>query len=120
MRDATRGGLSAVLNEAVQSSAVGIRVQDDAIPVSPDVRAVSGLLGLSPLEIANEGVFVAVVSREQEARALESLRAEPLGREACVIGRVAADPPGRVLAETRVGGTRVVDFPRGLLLPRIC
>jgi len=120
MRDATRGGISAVLNETVQGSVLGIVIRDDAIPVSPDVRAVCNLLGLNPMEIANEGVFVAVVARGQEEQALELLRAQPLGREACLVGHVSPDCPGRVLAATRVGGTRVVDFPRGLLLPRIC
>jgi len=120
MRDATRGGVSAVLNEIVQGSRMGIIVEDEAIPVSDDVRTVCGLLGLSPLEIANEGVFVAVVAAGAESQALAALHAQPLGRDARLVGRVSADCPGRVLATTRVGGTRVVDFPRGLLLPRIC
>jgi hydrogenase expression/formation protein HypE len=120
MRDATRGGVSSVLNEMVQGGRLGIVVQDDAFPVSPDVRTVCGLLGLSPLEIANEGVFVAVVAAKEQDRALQTLQKQPLGREARLVGTVSQECPGRVLATTRVGGTRVVDFPRGLLLPRIC
>lgn len=120
LRDATRGGLSAVLNEAVQGASWGIVVTEDDVPVSDDVRTVSSLLGLNPMEIANEGVFVAVVGPEAEGRALEALHAQPLGSGARLAGRVTASSPGRVLGRTRVGGTRIVDFPRGLLLPRIC
>ena len=120
MRDATRGGIAAVLNEIVQSSPVGIVVEDAAIPVADEVRTVASLLGLSPMEIANEGVFVAVVAADAAQPALDILHALPLGREARCVGRVAADSPGTVLITTRVGGTRIVDFPRGLLLPRIC
>jgi hydrogenase expression/formation protein HypE len=120
MRDATRGGVSAVLNEIVQGSPMGIIVEDDAVPVSDDVRTVCGLLGLSPMEIANEGVFVAIVAAGTEERALDALHAQPLGSAARLVGRVSPDCPGRVLATTRLGGTRIVDFPRGLLLPRIC
>lgn len=120
MRDATRGGIASVLNEVVQSSSWGIAVEDAAFPVSDDVRTVSSLLGLNPLEIANEGVFVALVAGDATARALDILHAHPLGREAQLVGRLSADSPGKVLTTTRVGGTRIVDFPRGLLLPRIC
>ncbi len=119
-RDATRGGVSSVLNEIVQGATTGIVIQDEAVPVSAEVRAVSSLLGLNPLEIANEGVFVAVVDGRQAERALGLLQSHPLGAAAKLIGHVSGDCPGRVLATTKVGGTRVVDFPRGLLLPRIC
>ena len=120
MRDATRGGVASVLNEIVQSSPVGILVEDAAFPVTDEVRTVSSLLGLNPLEVANEGVFVAVVAADAEGPALDTLHALPLGKDAKCVGHVSGDSPGRVLTRTRVGGTRVVDFPRGLLLPRIC
>jgi hydrogenase expression/formation protein HypE len=120
MRDATRGGVAAVLNEAVQGSAWGLEVQEDAFPVSEEVRTVSNLLGLNPLEIANEGVFVAVVAGQAEANALDSLRGHPLGKGARCVGHVTTAQPGTVQMTTRVGGQRRVDFPRGLLLPRIC
>jgi hydrogenase expression/formation protein HypE len=120
MRDATRGGIASVLNEIVHSSQLGIAVDDAAFPVTEEVRAVASLLGLNPLEIANEGVFVALVDADAEERALDILRAQPLGMQACRVGRVSADSPGRVITRTRVGGTRIMDFPRGLLLPRIC
>jgi hydrogenase expression/formation protein HypE len=120
MRDATRGGISSVVNEIVQGAPWGIVLEDAAVPVRDDVRTVASLLGLNPLEIANEGVFVAVVAGGREAEALGILHAHPLGREARCIGRVSSECAGVVLMRTRVGGTRVVDFPRGLLLPRIC
>jgi hydrogenase expression/formation protein HypE len=104
----------------VQGSPWGIVLEDAAVPISDEVRTVASLLGLNPLEIANEGVFVAVVASGSESAALDILHAQPLGREARSVGRVSADNPGVVLTRTLVGGTRVVDFPRGLLLPRIC
>jgi hydrogenase expression/formation protein HypE len=120
MRDATRGGIASVLNEIVQSSPVGIRVEDSAFPVTDEVRTVASLLGLSPLEIANEGVFVAVVAADARQAALDVLHAHPLGRNARCVGHVSTDSPGRVVTTTSIGGTRILDFPRGLLLPRIC
>jgi hydrogenase expression/formation protein HypE len=120
MRDATRGGAAAVLNEIVHGAAWGIEVQEESFPVTDEVRTVASLLGLNPLEVANEGVFIAIVAAEVEAEALDALHGHPLGRSARCIGRVSVERPGAVLMTTRVGGRRVVDFPRGLLLPRIC
>jgi hydrogenase expression/formation protein HypE len=120
MRDATRGGVASVLNEIVRSSRIGIAVNDEAFPVSDEVRTVSGLLGLNPMEIANEGVFVAIVEASAEDQVMDILHSRPLGREARIVGHISSDSPGKVLIRTRVGGTRILDFPRGLLLPRIC
>ena len=120
MRDATRGGIASVLNEIVHGAPWGIEMEEADVPISEEVRAVAGLLGLNPLEIANEGVFVAVVSAAAEQEALASLRAHPLGRGARCVGRITGDVPGMVVMRTSVGGRRIVDFPRGLLLPRIC
>jgi hydrogenase expression/formation protein HypE len=125
MRDATRGGVAAVLNEAASSSlpgaaAWGIEVEEEAFPVLPEVRTAAALLGLSPLEVANEGVLVAVVDAGVEAAALELLRAHPLGRHSAAVGTVTVSRPGAVVLRTAIGGKRILDFPRGLLLPRIC
>jgi hydrogenase expression/formation protein HypE len=120
MRDATRGGLAAVLNEAVHGTPRGIEVEEIELPESADVRAVADLLGLNPVEIANEGVFVAVVAGDAEEGALAALRAHPLGASARCVGHATGSRPGTVIMNTRVGGKRVMDFPRGLLLPRIC
>ena len=120
MRDATRGGVAAVLNEMARGAGWGIEVEEMSFPVAEEVRVVCDLLGLNPLEVANEGVFVAVVDARSEQAALESLHSHPLGRGAATVGTVSTARPGTVLMHTRIGGTRLVDFPRGLLLPRIC
>jgi len=120
LRDATRGGLAAVLNEIAREGRFGLQVSEGEVPVDPGVASVSDLLGLDPLEIANEGVFVAVVAARSAARAIAALRSHELGAHAAVIGEVTAGVGGRVVLETRVGGKRMLDFPRGILLPRIC
>lgn len=120
MRDATRGGVASVLNEIAQGASWGIEVEEASFPVAEEVLAVSNLLGVNPLEIANEGVFVAIVSPDAETEALQALAAHPLGREARRVGHISSPHPGSVVMTTRVGGRRIMDFPRGLLLPRIC
>jgi hydrogenase expression/formation protein HypE len=120
MRDATRGGVAAVLNEAARGASWGIEVQENEFPVDQEVRAVSDLLGLNPLEIANEGVFVAFVAADVAQKALRSLRSLPLGRHASLVGTITASNTGDVIMLTGIGGRRLLDFPRGLLLPRIC
>jgi hydrogenase expression/formation protein HypE len=120
MRDATRGGAAAVLNEMAMGAAWGIEVQEEAFPITEDVKTVASLLGLSPIEVANEGVFIAIVSAEAEAAALEALHGHPLCRGARCVGTVTTSRPGVVIMTTKVGGRRILDLPRGLLLPRIC
>jgi hydrogenase expression/formation protein HypE len=120
LRDATRGGVAAVFNEICRGRAFGLEVAEERIPVEKPVEMVADLLGLNPLEVANEGVVVAVVAGGVRDRAVEILRDQPLGRKAEWVGRVTSARPGRVVLETRIGGRRILDFPRGLLLPRIC
>jgi hydrogenase expression/formation protein HypE len=120
LRDATRGGLAAVLNELAQASQVGIEFDETSVPVRSDVFAACEMLGLDPLFIANEGKMVAIVAEAHAERALAAMRSDPYGREAVAIGRVVIDHPGMVVAKTSIGGTRVVDLPAGELLPRIC
>jgi hydrogenase expression/formation protein HypE len=120
MRDATRGGVAAILNELAGARGLGLALVEQDFPVDGTVAAAAGLLGLNPLEIANEGVLVAVVAGDAAERALGILRAHPLGAEARDVGGVTAANPGRVLLETSIGGRRWLDMPRGLLLPRIC
>jgi len=120
MRDATRGGIAAVLNEAAHGASWGIEVEEDQFPVDQDVRAVCDLLGLNPLEIANEGVFVALVAGDAAEKALSALQSLPEGSQARMVGRVTPQNPGSVVMITSIGGKRILDFPRGLLLPRIC
>jgi hydrogenase expression/formation protein HypE len=120
MRDATRGGLAAVLNEIAADSAACIQLIEEAIPVSAAVKRGCELMGYDPLHIANEGKFVAIVPAADADRALEIMRAHPLGRGAARIGEVTANPAGKVILKTVFGGERVVDIPYGDMLPRIC
>ncbi len=120
MRDPTRGGLAAALNELAVASQVGIEIAEAALPLRPPVVAACEMLGLDPLTIANEGKLVAIVPPAQADAALAALRAHPLGQDAARIGVVTAEHAGLVLAGTGIGGRRVVDMPLGELLPRIC
>ena len=120
LRDATRGGLSAVLNELAVASKVGIEFEEDKVPVSPAVNAACEMLGLDPFYIANEGKLVAFVPDAQAEKILAAMKNNEYGKEAFIIGRVTEDHPGRVVAKTAIGSSRVVDLPAGELLPRIC
>ncbi|GCL62528.1 hydrogenase expression/formation protein HypE [Pseudaquabacterium pictum] len=120
LRDPTRGGLATTLNEIARQSAVGLHLQEAAIPVLPQVDAACELLGLDPLYVANEGKLVAVVAPEAADAVLAAMQAHPLGRQACRIGMVTDDPQHFVQMDTRFGGRRVVDWLSGEQLPRIC
>ena len=120
LRDPTRGGLATTLNEIARQSGVGMRLQEAAIPVKPQVDAACELLGLDPLYVANEGKLVAIVAPEAADALLAALRAHPLGADAARIGVVTADPHHFVQMDTRFGGRRVVDWLSGEQLPRIC
>jgi hydrogenase expression/formation protein HypE len=119
MRDPTRGGLATVLNELIDERHLGIRLDEQALPVSAGARAVSELLGLDPLHVASEGRMVLVCAPEAEAAILKAWRAMPEGSGAARIGEIS-DDAGRVILDTLTGGRRLVDVPRGELLPRIC
>ncbi|HEY80341.1 MAG TPA: hydrogenase expression/formation protein HypE [Anaerolineae bacterium] len=120
MRDATRGGLATALNELAQASGVGILFQEGTAPVDEAAASACALLGLDPLYVANEGVFIALVPPEEADAALAAMRAHPLGRQAAQIGRVTAAHPGKVIMETALGAKRIVPMLSGDLLPRIC
>jgi hydrogenase expression/formation protein HypE len=120
LRDATRGGVATILNEVATASKTAVVVDEEAVPVRPEVRGASELLGIDPLYVACEGRLVAVVPPEQADAALAALHGHPLGEGAAVIGRVGDDPPGLVLLKTTFGGTRIVDMLVGDPLPRIC
>ena len=120
LRDPTRGGLATTLNEIARQSGVGMRLQEAAIPVKPQVDAACELLGLDPLYVANEGKLVAIVAPDAADALLAALRAHPLGADAARIGVVTADPHHFVQMDTRFGGRRVVDWLSGEQLPRIC
>ena len=120
MRDPTRGGLAATLNEIAQKSGVGVMLDEAAIPIRPEVAAACELLGLEPLHVANEGKMVAIVAPEAAPAVLAAMRADPLGRDAAVIGAVVDDPDRFVQMTTSFGGGSIVDWLAGEQLPRIC
>lgn len=120
MRDPTRGGLAATLNEWALASGLGIEVREAAIPINEAVRGVCELLGFDPLYVANEGKVVIAVDPTAAETALTALRAHPLGRDAAIIGRVNEAHAGRVVLQTPFGAGRLLTMPSGELLPRIC
>jgi hydrogenase expression/formation protein HypE len=120
LRDPTRGGLAAALNELAGTSDVGIEIAESAVPVRTPVAAACEMMGFDPLTVANEGKVVVFVPPEEADAALKALQTHPLGADAARIGKVTADHPGMVLARTGIGGRRVLDMPLGELLPRIC
>ena len=120
MRDPTRGGLAAVLNEFAEASRVGFAIDEAAIPVSAQVAAACELLGLDPLYVANEGKLIAIVAPEAAEAVVAAMRADPLGGNAAIIGRATADDHHFVQMKTVFGGTRMVDWLSGEQLPRIC
>jgi hydrogenase expression/formation protein HypE len=120
MRDATRGGVATILNEMAKASNVAVIIEEDKIPVRPEVNGACEILGIDPLYVACEGRFVTVVDGEAAQDALAALRTQPGGEGAAIIGRIKDDPPGLVLLKTGFGGTRIVDMLVGDPLPRIC
>jgi hydrogenase expression/formation protein HypE len=120
LRDPTRGGVAAVLNEICVASRVGVVVDESTVPVDPAVRSACALLGLDPMQVANEGRLVAVVAGADGQRAVDVLRACRGGERAVAIGQVVVAHPGMVVGRTAIGGTRIIDMPLGELLPRIC
>jgi len=120
MRDPTRGGLASTLNEIARASQIGVQIDEATLPIRAEVHAACELLGLDPVYVANEGKAVFFVAPEAAERALEALRAHPLGRDAARIGQVTADHAGLVIARTGIGASRVIPTMIGEQLPRIC
>ncbi|SNZ21444.1 hydrogenase expression/formation protein HypE [Cohaesibacter gelatinilyticus] len=120
MRDPTRGGVASTLNELAQQSSTGMRLQEEAIPVRPEVHAACELLGLDPLYVANEGKLIAICPADQAEKLLNVMRAHPKGQDAAIIGEVVEDEHSFVTMETVFGGQRIVDWLAGEQLPRIC
>lgn len=120
LRDPTRGGVATTLNEFTEGTALSIELEEEQIPVRPQVRAACDMLGLEPLYCANEGKLLAVVSPEDTERVLARMRELPEGADAAVIGTVSDRHPGRVVMKTAFGGTRILQKLAGAQLPRIC
>ncbi|RSM54853.1 hydrogenase expression/formation protein HypE [Actinoplanes sp. ATCC 53533] len=120
LRDPTRGGVAASLNEIARASGIGVDLVERDLPVPPGVADACSLLGLDPLQVANEGKLLAFVPAEQAGDVLAAMRAHPYGAGARRIGTCVSEHPGMVVARTALGGTRVVTMPIGEQLPRIC
>ena len=120
MRDLTRGGLAAALNEMATSAGQAVEINERSIPIRDDVLAACETLGLDPLHVANEGKCMIVCAEEDCEEILNAMRRHACGRESVRIGRVIEYPKPLVLMRTALGGTRMVDMPSGRLLPRIC
>lgn len=126
MRDLTRGGLASALVEIAEVSHLNIHITESAVPVREDVQGACEILGFDPLYIANEGRCVIFVAAGDADRALKILRAQPLGKDACLIGEVrtnrqgASHEPGLVTLKSKIGATRIIDMLSGEQLPRIC
>ncbi len=121
MRDPTRGGLAATLNEISKQTGLSIEIDQNLIPINPTVQAAADVLGLDVLGVANEGKFVAIVSAESADDCVKICRQHPLGKVASIIGTIleTQDVPA-VEMITKIGGRRIVQMPYGLELPRIC
>ena len=120
LRDPTRGGIATVLWEIANASKVGIIIEEETVKVRKEVRGVCDLLGFDPYYLANEGKLVAFVPQEETKRVLDAMKAEPLGRESVIVGRVVDENPGKVLLTTRIGGHRLLEPLSGEQFPRIC
>lgn len=120
LRDPTRGGLATTLNEFVKQSNVGIRIEEEKIPVNDGVRAACELLGFDPLYVANEGKLAAIVAPQDAEKILAKMKRNRYGADASIIGEVTAGHRGKVIMKTKLGASRIVDMLSGELLPRIC
>lgn len=119
LRDPTRGGVSATLNELAAYTSLNVVVSENHLPFNPAAAAAAEMLGLDLLQLANEGKMVIVVDGQSAGQILTALRKHPLGRKAEIIGHMETGE-GAVYLKTRLGGTRIVELPAGLPLPRIC
>jgi len=120
LRDPTRGGLATSLNELAKQSKVGIKIEEERIPVREEVLGACEMLGFDPLYVANEGKLVAIVLPEDADKVLKAMRENHYGKDATIIGEVRAEHPGRVVMKTCLGASRIIDMLVGDLLPRIC
>ena len=119
MKDPTRGGVSAALNDMARKSGVDIILREEEIPIEGVVRSATELLGLDPLELANEGVAIIGVEEQKAGEVLEAVKCRQYGRDAAIVGE-ACEGTGKVILETYVGGRRIIREPFGSPMPRIC
>ncbi len=120
LRDPTRGGLASVLNELAEQTNLGYLIEQEQLPIDEQVEGACEMLGLDPLYVANEGLFVAVVNAAIANDVLQQLQQDANGKSARIIGKVVNTHPGKVMLKSRIGGHRVVGYLTGEQLPRIC
>ncbi len=120
LRDPTRGGVASVLNEIAELTQLGYQLDQLSIPIDEQVDGACEMLGLDPLYVANEGLFMAVVNKEIADDFLAVLKLDSNGINAAIIGNVTAENPGKVILKSRIGGKRIVNYLTGEQLPRIC
>ncbi|MCA9133671.1 MAG: hydrogenase expression/formation protein HypE, partial [Planctomycetales bacterium] len=120
LRDPTRGGLASTLNEIAAASNCGLVIEEALLPIRPQVQSACELLGLEPLQVANEGKLVCIAPATSAPSLLAAMRSSPEGEDSAVIGTVVAEHPRMVVAKTAVGASRVIPLPIGEHLPRIC
>jgi hydrogenase expression/formation protein HypE len=118
MKDPTRGGFASAINEMARKSGVSVRIREQEIPIRRSVLSASGMLGIDPLEVANEGKVIMGVPERDASAVLHALRSHPLGRDAADIGFVTSG--SHVIMETSVGGERFIEPPLGDPVPRVC
>jgi hydrogenase expression/formation protein HypE len=120
LRDPTRGGIASVLNEIAELTTLGFELDQSSIPIDEQVDAACEMLGLDPLYVANEGIFIAVVKKEIANEVVQELQKDEAGKNAAIIGHVTNEYASKVLMNSRIGGRRVVNYLTGEQLPRIC
>ena len=120
MRDATRGGISTVLNELVSGKEFGLEIDEKEIVVHENVKGICELLGFDPFYVANEGKVIMVVAAEDASKVIETIQKNEFGKEASIIGEITETHPGKGWIITGIGGRRVIDMLAGEQLPRIC
>jgi hydrogenase expression/formation protein HypE len=120
LRDPTRGGLATTLNEIAAQSSVNITIDETAVPYLPAVQTACEMLGFDPLYVANEGKVIVIAPKNCASRIIETMKLHPYGKDAAIIGNVNKSPEKRVLLNTRIGSTRILDVLAGEMLPRIC
>lgn len=120
LRDPTRGGIAATLNEIAESANAGIEINEDDLLIDEQVKSISSILGLDPFYIANEGKVLVVIPEHYAQKVLDAMKTHPEGEQSSVIGRVVEKNPGKVILKTTIGTRRIIDMPSGEQLPRIC
>jgi hydrogenase expression/formation protein HypE len=120
MKDPTRGGLAAALNEFARKSGVGILVSEENIPLKDEVLSASEMLGIDPYMVANEGKVIFGVKREDAEEVLKAIRSTSLGSEAEICGEVRGKHKKKVILETLIGGRKFMEMPIGDPIPRVC